>query len=53
MFVIHNPIVLRHRHGAEWMRHVAGHALQRQRAEEARAAQDAAWRLLEAFIPCG
>jgi hypothetical protein len=53
MYVIHLPIVLRRRHGAEWTQHVAGHALHRRRAEEARAAQDAAWRLLEAFIPCG
>lgn len=47
------PIAIRHRNGAEWMRHMAGRALLEREAATARAAQEASWRLLEAFIPCG
>jgi hypothetical protein len=35
------------------MKHTAGRALADRRAEVARAEAEAAWRLLEAFLPCG
>ena len=43
------PIALRHRSGSEWMRHMAGNALAHARLRAQRAA---AWRAVEAFIPC-
>lgn len=48
-----SPIAIRHRSGAEWMRHIAGRALADRVAEQAQAEREAAWRLVQAFIPCG
>jgi hypothetical protein len=47
------PIAIRHRSGAEWMKHTAGRALAERRAEEVRRAQDVAWLTVLAFLPCG
>jgi hypothetical protein len=47
------PIAIRHRTGSEWMKHTAGRALADRRAELARAQGEEAWRLAQAFIPCG
>jgi len=44
------PMMLRHRSGAEWMRHMAGQELLRR---ERRARREALWREVEAMIPCG
>lgn len=42
------PLVLRHRIGGEWMRHIAGQALLRREAQRKR---EEAWREAEAFLP--
>jgi hypothetical protein len=47
------PLAIRHSTGAEWLRHIAGRALADRSAQAARAEQAAAWRLIEAFLPCG
>ncbi|HEV7268378.1 MAG TPA: hypothetical protein VGN83_26255 [Falsiroseomonas sp.] len=47
------PIAIRHRSGAEWMKHTAGRALTDRRAAEARAEEEAAWKLVQTFLPCG
>ncbi|MGG5819957.1 hypothetical protein [Falsiroseomonas sp. HW251] len=44
------PLVLRHRSGSEWMRHIAGQAL---RCRAARTKREEAWREAEPFLPCG
>lgn len=47
------PIALRHRSGAEWMKHIAGHAMADRTTRQARAERLEAWRMVEGFIPCG
>jgi hypothetical protein len=51
--MIQAPIAIRHRCGAEWMKHIAGRAFADRAAAEARAQREATWRLVRDFIPCG
>jgi hypothetical protein len=53
MHLTRTPIAIRHRSGSEWMKYTAGRALADRRAELARAGIEEAWRLVEAFVPCG
>ncbi|WP_237212937.1 hypothetical protein [Falsiroseomonas oryziterrae] len=51
--MIDTPVAIRHRTGAEWMKHIAGRALTDRALAQARAEREAIWREVREFLPCG